>query len=470
MRCAFFACNKLAPFWEVFTLNITDTETLVRMLLLQAVLIAVNAVFTCAETAVISMNDARLDKLAAEKNKKAVRLKKLTDKPSKFLTTVHVIISFAAALGSAFAAYGFSGALSAKLSVLGLDKYMSPEAIKALAVVIITAVLLYVTLIFGELVPKRAAVRKCEQTALRLSRLLSVASVIAAPFAWILTKSANGVLRLIGIDPNEEDDEVTEEEIRMMVDAGTEKGTIDSDEKEFIQNVFEFDDTDVGEICTHRKDVEILWMEDDMELWAKTINASRHTKFPVCKENTDDVIGVLDVKDYFRISDKSRRNVMTKCVEEPHFVLETTKADVMFEQMKKSRNYFAVVLDEYGGMCGIITLNDLVQQIMGEFLNEGEEYLGEEIEKIGDNKWKIMGEASLKDVCEELDVSISDEDYDTFGGFIFGCLGSIPDDGSCFEIEANGMKINVDDVKNHCVVNAYVSLITGEEAAAADEE
>ena len=198
-------------------------------------------------------------------------------------------------------------------------------------------------------------------------------------------------------------------------------------EKEFIQNVFEFDDTDVGEICTHRKEVEILWDEDDMTEWENTINNSRHSKYPICKDNADNVIGILDVKDYFRTKDKSRENVMKTCVEEPQFVLETTKADVMFEKMKKSRNYFAVVLDEYGGMCGIVTLNDLVQQIMGELVDEDEENHYEDIERMDDLTWRILGEASIKDVCEELGVSISDDEYDTFGGFIFGCLGSIPD-------------------------------------------
>lgn len=447
-----------------------NTDTLIWQLVLQVVLIGANAIFACAEIAVISMNDAKLDKLAAEKNKDAVRLQKLTKQPSKFLSTIQVAITMSGFLGSAFAADNFSEYLVGVFAGFGWDKYVSLKALDVISVILITIVLSYITLIFGELVPKRVAMKKCEKTALGLAGLLSFVSKLFAPLVWLLTVSTNGILRLMGIDPNEEEDEVTEEEIRMMVDAGTEKGTIDSDEKEFIQNVFEFDDTDVGEICTHRKDVEILWLEDGMEIWSETINKSRHTKFPICKENTDDIIGVLDVKDYFRISDKSRQNVMKKCVEEPQFVLETTKADVMFEKMKKSRNYFAVVLDEYGGMCGIVTLNDLVQQIMGEFLNEGEEDLGQEIEKLDENTWKIMGETSIKDVCEELQVSIPDDEYDTFGGFIFGCLGSIPDDGSYFEIEANGMKISVDDVKDHCVVNAFVSLISHEEAAAADEE
>ncbi len=446
-----------------------DTNTLIWQLVLQAVLIAANAVFACAEIAVISMNDAKLDKLAAEKNKNAVKLQKLTDQPSRFLSTIQVAITLSGFLGSAFAADNFSEYLVNLFAANGLDKYVSLKALDTISVILITLLLSYLTLIFGELVPKRVAMKKCEKTALSLAGILNFVAVVFAPLVWLLTASTNLILRLIGIDPNEEDDEVTEEEIRMMVDAGSEKGTIDSDEKEFIQNVFEFDDTDVGEICTHRKDVEVLWLEDGMETWAETINNSRHTKFPVCNDSADDVVGILDVKSYFRLNDKSRENVMSKCVEEPQFVLETTKADVMFEKMKNSRNYIAVVLDEYGGMCGIVTLIDIVQQIMGDFLNEGEEDMGLEIEKVSDTEWKIMGEASIKDVCEELNVSIPDDEYDTFGGFVFGCLGSIPDDGSKFEIEACGMLIRVEDVKEHCVVNAVVSL-QPEQEAAADEE
>lgn len=446
-----------------------DTNTLIWQLVLQAALIAANAVFACAEIAVISMNDAKLDKLAAEKNKNAVKLQKLTDQPSRFLSTIQVAITLSGFLGSAFAADNFSEYLVNLFAVNGLDKYVSLKALDTISVILITLLLSYLTLIFGELVPKRVAMKKCEKTALSLAGILNFVAVVFAPLVWLLTASTNLILRLIGIDPNEEDDEVTEEEIRMMVDAGSEKGTIDSDEKEFIQNVFEFDDTDVGEICTHRKDVEVLWLEDGMETWAETINNSRHTKFPVCNDSADDVVGILDVKSYFRLNDKSRENVMSKCVEEPQFVLETTKADVMFEKMKNSRNYIAVVLDEYGGMCGIVTLIDIVQQIMGDFLNEGEEDMGLEIEKVSDTEWKIMGEASIKDVCEELNVSIPDDEYDTFGGFVFGCLGSIPDDGSKFEIEACGMLIRVEDVKEHCVVNAVVSL-QPEQEAAADEE
>jgi putative hemolysin len=445
-------------------------DTVVGQFILQAALILVCAVFVCAEAAVISINDAKLDKLAAEKNKKAIKLKKLTEHPTKFLSTIQVVITVSGFLAASFAADNFAGYLVAWFEKAGMDNYVSAKAVNIISIVIITVVLSCAMIIFGELVPRKLAAKKCEKLALRFAGLLSFVSAVFSPIVWFLTVATNCILKLFGIDPNEDDDEVTEEEIRMMVDAGTEKGTIDSDEKEFIQNVFEFDDTDVGEICTHRKDVEILWLEDDMKVWTETINDSRHTKFPVCRESADDVVGVLDVKSYFRMADKSRQNVMDKCVEEPQFVLETMKADVMFEKMKNSRNYFAVVLDEYGGMCGIVTLNDLVQQIMGEFLNEGEEDLGQDIEKLDDVTWKVMGEASIKDVCEELQVSIPDDEYDTFGGFVFGCLGSIPDDGSRFEIEANGMKITVEDVKDHCVVQARVSLVSTEEAAASAEE
>lgn len=449
---------------------LNTTDTLIGQLVLQAVFIFVNAVFTCAEVAVISMNDAKLEKLADEKNNKAIKLQRLTAKPNGFLSTMQIIAELTGFLGSAFAAYNFADLLGAWFASMGGDRYFTANTLNVIAIVIITVVLSYLTLMLGVLVPKRIAMKNYERMALSFAGLLSLVTAVLSPFVWFLTVSTNAILRLVGIDPNELNDEVTEEEIRMMVDAGSEKGTIDSDEKEFIQNVFEFDDTDVGEICTHRKEVELLWLEDDMTVWNDTISNSRRSKFPVCKENADDVVGILDVKDYYRLADKTRTNVMKHCVEEPQFVLETTKADVMFEKMKKSRNYFAVVLDEYGGMCGILTLNDLVQQIMGELLGEDEEDCGEDITRLDDNSWRILGETPIKDVCEELDVSIPDDEYDTFGGFIFGCLGSIPEDGSRFEIEANGMRINVNDVKNHCVVNANVCLVADDEEPDKDKD
>ena len=281
-----------------------DGDPWIWPIILQIILIALNAVFACAEIAVISMNDTKLEKLAAEGDKRAVTLSKLTTIPAKFLATIQVAITLSGFLGSAFAADNFATKLVSALAGIGF--YM-PQAV---AVILITIILSYFTLVFGELVPKRLAMKKAEKLALGMAGMLYVVSKIFAPLVGLLTVSTNGILRLLGIDPNEEEEEVTEEEIRMMVDAGSEKGTIDTEEKEMIQNVFEFDDIPVDEICTHRTDVALLWADDGLEEWEKTIHESRHSLFPVCGESVDDILGILGAKDYFRLKGCSKDEIM----------------------------------------------------------------------------------------------------------------------------------------------------------------
>lgn len=435
---------------------VLDSDPLLWPILLQIVLIALNAVFACAEIAVISVNDTKLEKLA-ETDKRARTLAKLTVVPAKFLATIQVAITLSGFLGSAFAADNFAPYLVEALKSVGINMHPS------VAVILITVILSYVTLIFGELVPKRLAMKNAEKLALGMAKMLYFVSVIFAPLVWLLTVSTNGVLRLLGVDPNAEEEEVTEEEIRMMVDAGSEKGTIDSDEKEMIQNVFEFDDICADEICTHRPDVAFLWADDSLEEWEKTIHESRHSLFPVCGEDADDILGILDAKDYFRLRGCTKDEILAQAVKRPYFVPEYIKADVLFANMKKSGNYFAVVLDEYGGMDGIITLRDLIEQLVGTLTEEDEEDRPEEIQKISDELWRIQGSASLDDVSEALGVMLPEEDYDTFGGYIFGKLAAIPEDGSQFELEVDGLHIKVLQVKEHRIAGTVVRVLPKED-------
>jgi len=267
------------------------------------------------------------------------------------------------------------------------------------------------------------------------------------------------MLRLLGIDPNEEDEEVSEEEIRMMVDVGSEKGTIDHQEKEFIQNVFEFDDLTAQEIATHRTEVEILNTEDSMEEWEKIIHETRHTLYPVCEGSADEIVGVLNAKDYFRLKDKSRENVMAEAVTPAYFVPENVKADVLFRNMKHTRSKLAVVLDEYGGMEGIVTLNDLIEQLVGEI--EDEDETGEllSIEKVEDNCWKLYGNVELRDIEEAIGRDIGDEENETFTGLVFNALGIIPDDGEQnIELEIAGLKVQVLRVEDHQIAEAFIRI------------
>ncbi|MBP7174959.1 MAG: HlyC/CorC family transporter [Thermoclostridium sp.] len=427
-------------------------------LLLQFVLVLVNAVFACAEIAVISMNDNKLAKMSAAGDKRAIRLTKLTSQPARFLAVIQVGITFAGFLGSAFAADNFSGRLVKGLIDLGVRV---PEAtLNTIAVIVITIILSYFTLVLGELVPKRIAMRNAERLALAMSGLVYFISKLFAPLVGLLTISTNGLLRLLGMDPHAADEHITEEEIRMMVDEGSEKGAINHTEKEMIQNIFEFDDKTAEDVMTHRTEVSLLWLDESDEQWEKTIIDSRHTIYPVCNETTDDIIGTLNAKDYFRLKDKSRENVMEKAVKPAYFVPETVRTDVLFRNMKQSRNHFAVVLDEYGGMNGIITMNDLLEQLVGEFddldaVSQKPQVL---IERVDSKTWKVYGCASLKQVSEQLGVLLPEEEYDTFGGFVFGTLGYVPEDGSTPELEECGLVVKVLEIRDHQLEKAIVYL------------
>lgn len=436
-------------------------DPIIWQILLQIILIALNAVFACAEIAIISMNDNKLAQMAAQGDKRAVRLARLTSQPAKFLATIQVAITLSGFLGSAFAADNFSDRLVDLLVNLGVG--IPIKTLDTLAVVVITLILSYFTLVFGELVPKRIAMKKAEALALAMSALISTIAKFFAPIVWVLTASTNGMLRLFGIDPNEEDDDVSEEEIRLMVDIGNQKGVIDLDEKQMIQNVFEFDDLAVVDFATHRTDISLLWMDETIEEWETTIHESRHSLYPVCDETIDNIVGILNVKDYFRITDKTRDTIMKEAVKPAYFIPESIRADVLFKQMKKSRNHFAVVLDEYGGMMGIVTMNDLLEQLVGDLDDDDSNDEDElEFEQIDSNTWKIKGYMPLEEVAEKLGVTLPIDDYDTFGGFVFGTYGFIPDDGSIFELDAESLHIKVIEIKDHRVEKAIVCLLDKE--------
>lgn len=424
-------------------------------IVLQLVLIALNAVFACAEIAVISINDAKLAKLAQEGDKRAIRLAKLTSQPARFLATIQVAITLAGFLGSAFAADYFAELLTEVIVSWNIG--LSPATIDTIALILITLILSYLTLVFGELVPKRVAMKKAETLALGMSGLISFISKVFAPLVWLLTASTNCILKLFGIDPNEASDNVTEEEIRMMIDVGSENGTIEEMEKEMLQNVFEFYDVTVGEIATHRTQVDMLWMDDSEATWEHIIHESRHSFYPVCQDSADDIVAILDAKDYFRNAGASKETILQVATEPPHFVPETLKAEILFSNMKKTRNHFAVVLDEYGGVVGIVTMNDLIEEIVGDFAEEDDK--NEPIcEKIDEKTWRMSGSIPLDVITDELGIELPNDEFDTLGGLIMSTQTSVPDDGTQFECEAYGLHIDVIKVNDHLIEEAIVTL------------
>ena len=442
-------------------------------LLLQIILIALNALFASAEIAFLSVNELKIAQLSQKGNKKAKRLEKLTSKPTKFLATIQVAITLAGFFGSAFAAENFSDKLVALIKRTSLNIPLTDKTLDTIAVVLITVILSFFTLLFGELLPKRIAMKKADKIAIALCTPVAFISALFAPLVWLLTVCTNGLLRLFGINPNEEEDKVTEEEILLMVDAGSEEGSIEEDEKEIIQNVFEFNDTTAGEIATHRTDIDMLCTEDTPEEWEQIIHDTRHTFFPVYTDSIDKIIGVLNAKDYFRLEDKSIENVVKNAIRAPYLVPETLAADVLLKNMRTRKEYFAVVMDEYGGTSGIVTLTDLLECIVGDIDYSDDDSAEEEmpeIEQIDDVTFVVSGIAPISDVEKELDRTLDEHDCDTIGGYILSILGSIPEDGTTFTAENDIFSVEVTDVKDHRIERAVITLKQNEEAEEETEE
>lgn len=277
---------------------------------------------------------------------------------------------------------------------------------------------------------------------------IDAAKKVLNPFIKLLTSLFSFISWLFKFKVEPPQEQASEEEIRKLINDGSE---IEEPQKEFIENIFEFDDTNIEELCTHRSKVIMLYLNESVEQWQKTIHDNRHTFYPVCGEDDDDIVGVLDTRDYFRIDGQINQDVIiNKAMDKPFFVSENTKADDCFYEMKKRRNYFAIVLDEYGGMTGIVTLHDIVEELLGE-MHEEDEVILNPIQRIDWNQWYIDGTADLEDVQEKLGVPLPIEDYDTFNGYLLSKLGRIPEDGSIFEIVTEDMVVNVKEVKNHLI-------------------
>ncbi|MDR1390148.1 MAG: hemolysin family protein [Treponema sp.] len=438
-----------------------DEDPLIWQLLLQAALIMVNAVLACAEIALISVNSTRLEKSAASGNRKARRILSLTEKPAHFLATIQVGITLAGFLGSAFAADNFSDKLSAALINAGFRG--SIELIGTASLILITLILSFFTLVLGELVPKRIAMRKSQQLAFALSSLVVIISWIFAPVVWLLTRSTNVILRLFGIDPEAEEQAITSEEIRLLVDAGSARGSIAASTKEIIHNVFEFSGKTADEVMTHRKDSHFLWLRESDDEWENTIIETRHNFYPVCAETVDDIRGIISSRDYLALKDRSRESVLASALGPAWFVPNTVETNVLFRKMKAFRRHFAVVVDEYGGMDGIITINDLLEELVGDITEGDDRQESPAIVRLGPALWRISGSASLDRLSRETGILLPEENYDTFGGFVFTLLGRIPNNGERPELEykdgSTRLKISILEIRKHRLESALLSVL-----------
>lgn len=425
-------------------------------IIIQILLIAANAIFAAAEIAVISVNSAKLEKMQEDGNKKAKKLLNLTRNSSKFLSTIQVAITFAALLGSAFAADSFAEPLTAWFNSLPFMVNAGFAIHESVFVILVTMILSFFSIVFGELVPKRIAMKHAEKVAFGLTGLLRFVSVAFAPFVWILTKTTNLILRMFRIKPEEADEAASEEELRIMLDSSSEKGEIDTIENEMIQNVFEFDDIAISEVFTHRKKVSYLHLDENIDEWKKTIAKTRHGYYPICGDTVDDIVAILNTKKFFRFECKNIAMAMRIATEKPYFVPENTKADVLLNNMKKNKTYFAIVVDEYGGNAGVITVHDLLELLVGD-MDEKEDDVVVEITPVDENVWRILGSAPLDEVEESLGIKIEAEDCDTLAGYVLSLLGEVPDDGAVFDLETDSIIIHVEAVVDHTIDSTLVT-------------
>ncbi|SCJ56136.1 Putative Mg2+ and Co2+ transporter CorB [uncultured Flavonifractor sp.] len=429
-------------------------------LLLQLILILVNAYFAATEIAVISLNENVLRREAEEGDKKAAKLLKIVEAPTRFLSTIQIGITLAGFLGSAFAADNFAGRIRDWAVLKWQLDAATAAAVNSLAVILITIILSFFTLVLGELVPKRLAMQKTEEVARFTCGVVSFLSAVMRPLIWLLTVSTNGMLRLLHIDPNAEEDEVSEEEIRMMMDIGEEKGAIESGEKEMIDNIFEFNNMTAEEVMIHRTDVVMLWAQDSDEEIIRTIRETGLTRFPVYEEDADDVIGILNTRTYLLNAREAQPKPLRELLTPAYFVPESVRTDALFRDMQAKKIHMAIVVDEYGGTSGIITMEDLLEEIVGNIYDEFDPQDEQEIVPLGENLWRIAGSADLEEVAEALGVELpEDEEYDTLGGLVFAQLAVIPEDGSHPEVDVCGLHIRVEELNDRRVEWATVSRL-----------
>lgn len=430
-------------------------------LLLQVILIGVNAIFASAEIAVVSANSVMLEKRANEGDKRAIKLNKLTAEPTRFLATIQIGITLAGFLGSAFASGNFAEPLVNWLVGMGVG--ISPATLTNISMIVITLILSYITLIFGELVPKRLAMRDPEKMALRLANLVYGVSVVAAPVVRFLNGSTNLVLRLFKVDPNESGEKVTEEEIRAMVSAGSVDGSIDPEEREMIENVFEFDNRQIEDIMVHRSDVDMVMMDETLEEWEQKFLSCTHSILPVCDDTIDNVIGTINVKHFYTGLRKGIKSVdeLKPYFQEPCFVAEYITINILFKTLQARKTHFAFVTDEYGGISGIVTINDVLEELVGDF--DPDEMDDPDIIQLSENKWRMRGLTPLIDVTEVTGVELDDEDYGTLSGLIVDELQKIPEDNNVEDIEVHGLLIHVEEVASRRVEWATVEKLEIEE-------
>ena len=457
-----------------------------KQLIFQLVLIMINAFFAMTEVALISTNKIKLKKMADEGDNISKKLVNISEDPSEFLSTIQIGITFANFIASAFAADGLSGYLADFIYNTLNIRVLSYDMMSTASLILITIILSYFTLVLGELVPKRIAMQKPMEVARFACIPVSAISAVVKPAVKFLSLSTNVVLKGLRIDTNEEEDSITEEEIRMMLEIGNTGGTINSDEKEWIDNVFDFSDSSVREIMTHKSEVVGIYTDDSLIEIEEKIHETGYSRYPVYGENENDIKGILYAKDFFAevyscfakenndssflinkdisinkkdvVINKNELNIMDN-LRKPYFIPDSMSSLLLFKNMQKNNTHIAIVINEYGENIGLITMEDLLEEIVGNIYDEYDECDDGDV-KISETTWKIKGSTSLDDLSDKFDIDFPDDlDYDTISGLILEKIQRIPNDGEKFEIEAFGMKIKVEKVEARKIEEVIITIV-----------
>lgn len=435
-----------------------DPGSLILKIAILLILIFVNAFFAMSELAVISLNDNKIEKMAEDGHKKAKKIVKLTESSSKFLSTIQIGVTLAGFLTSASASTTFAKMITDKLMQTPV-KTIGASVIDGFSVVIVTIIMSYFSLVLGELVPKKIAMQIPEKISFRIVDILLFFSKIFSPLVKVLAVSTNGVVRVLGFNPHADEETVTEEEIRMMVDVGGEKGVIEDVQKEMINNIFEFDDLDAGDIMTHRTDMVAVEVNDPLNEVVEKAIEDGYSRIPVFEEDQDNIIGLIYVKDLLEyvgkaLPEKTLRDIMR----EPMYVPESKICGDLFKEMTASHTQMAVVVDEYGGTAGIVTLEDIVEAIVGNIQDEYDDE-EEEISKINETTFTIDGITNTEEVNELTGVELPEGSYDTLAGFIIKELGFLPKAGETYEVEYKNLKLTVIEVEDRRIEKVKVEIL-----------
>ena len=448
------------------------SNILVSILLLLA-LILHSAFFAMSEIAIISLNDNKIRKMAEEGHVKAKKVLSLTKNPSVFLSTIQIGVTLANLLLSASAATAFSGSLARWIAALFHIEAQSPSltVIQGVSTVLITMIISYFTLVLAELVPKRIAMQKYEKVSFAVVNILLFVKAAVRPFVWFLSISTHFVLRLIGIDPNADEEIITEEEILMLVDVGEEKGVIEESQREMINNIFEFDDIAALDVMTHRTDIEAIDINDPIADALAISTEKGYSRIPVYEDDLDDILGIIYIKDLLPYVGRSypKELCLRDLMRPAHFVPESKRCKDLFKDMTERRLQMVVIIDEYGGTAGIVTIEDLLESIVGNMQDEYDNEQ-EEIERLDETTFTVDGTTNIDEVEDLIGVRLPEGEYDTIGGMIMSVIGRVPTDEEAIEVEAGGYRFTVEGVSDRRIERIRAEKIPEEPAADSKEE